>query len=218
WTLVVVVSKSGDAVETRNAMLEAQHRYEQAGLNFAAHAVVVTRTCSALHRRCSEEAWLGGFRIWDWVGGRTSVTSAVGLLPAALQGLDVEAILAGARDTDVITRNRDAMRNPAALLALMWYHATEGRGTRDMVVIPYKDRLALFPKYLQQLVMESLGKEHDLDGRTVHQGLTVYGNKGSTDQHAYVQQLREGLDNFFVTFLAVRRDRCGTGDPCGTGF
>jgi glucose-6-phosphate isomerase len=95
----------------------------------------------------------------------------------------------------------------------MWYHATDGRGAKDMVVIPYKDRLTLPPAYLQQLVMASLGKQTDLDGNVVHQGLTVYGNKGSTDQHAYVQQLRDGVPNFFVTFIAVRRDRAG-GSMC----
>ena len=78
-----------------------------------------------------------------------------------------------------------------------------------MVVLPYKDRLMLFSKYLQQLVMESLGKELDLDAKVVHQGISVYGNKGSTDQHAYIQQLREGVDNFFVTFIEVLKDREG---------
>ncbi len=67
----------------------------------------------------------------------------------------------------------------------------------------------LFSKYLQQLVMESLGKELDLDGKVVHQGIAVYGNKGSTDQHAYVQQLREGVHNFFATFIEVLKDRDG---------
>jgi glucose-6-phosphate isomerase len=76
-----------------------------------------------------------------------------------------------------------------------------------MVILPYRDRLALFSRYLQQLVMESLGKEKDLDGNVVHQGIAVYGNKGSTDQHAYVQQLRDGIANFFVTFVEVLRDR-----------
>ena len=78
-----------------------------------------------------------------------------------------------------------------------------------MVILPYKDRLVLFSKYLQQLVMESLGKERDLEGNVVHQGIAVYGNKGSTDQHAYVQQLREGVPNFFATFIEVRKDRDG---------
>ena len=81
------------------------------------------------------------------------------------------------------------------------------KGEKDMVVLPYKDRLVLFSKYLQQLVMESLGKRHDLDGKEVHQGIAVYGNKGSTDQHAYVQQLRDGVHNFVVTFVEVRKDR-----------
>ncbi len=76
-----------------------------------------------------------------------------------------------------------------------------------MVMLPYKDSLLLFSRYLQQLVMESLGKEKDLDGNVVHQGIAVYGNKGSTDQHAYVQQLREGVPNFFATFIEVLKDR-----------
>jgi glucose-6-phosphate isomerase len=76
-----------------------------------------------------------------------------------------------------------------------------------MVILPYRDRLMLFSKYLQQLVMESLGKEKDVNGRTVNQGIAVYGNKGTTDQHAYVQQLRDGVNNFFATFIEVLHDR-----------
>jgi len=91
--------------------------------------------------------------MWDWVGGRTSRRSAVGLVPAALQGLDVRALLAGAAAMDRLTREHDVKRNPAALLALAWYHAGDGRGARDMVILPYKDRLALMSRYLQQLVM-----------------------------------------------------------------
>jgi glucose-6-phosphate isomerase len=75
-----------------------------------------------------------------------------------------------------------------------------------MVLLPYRDRLLLFSRYLQQLVMESLGKGEDLKGQQVAQGIAVYGNKGSTDQHAYVQQLREGVDNFFVTFIEVLQE------------
>jgi glucose-6-phosphate isomerase len=93
----------------------------------------------------------------------------------------------------------------------MWHFLSDGRGSKDMVVLPYKDRFELLSKYLQQLVMESLGKELDLEGRVVNQGLTVYGNKGSTDQHAYVQQLREGVLNFFAVFIEVLKDREGAG-------
>jgi glucose-6-phosphate isomerase len=206
-TLTVVVSKSGGTKETRNGMLVASDAYARAGLAFARHAVAVTGAQSELDEVAAKGGWLERFPMWDWVGGRTSELSAVGLLPAALQGFDVEAMLAGAAACDEATRVPEVAKNPAAMLALAWHAETNGRGAKDMVVLPYKDRLLLFSRYLQQLVMESLGKEKDLGGRVVNQGIAVYGNKGSTDQHAYVQQLREGVPNFFVTFLEVEKDR-----------
>jgi len=211
-TLTVVVSKSGGTKETRNGMLEAAAAYRIRGLEFARHAVAVTGDGSELDGVATREGWLARFPMWDWVGGRTSELSAVGLLPAALQGIDVLEMLEGARMCDAATRVASVARNPAAQLALAWHRETNGRGEKDMVVLPYKDRLLLFSRYLQQLVMESLGKEKDLAGNVVHQGIAVYGNKGSTDQHAYVQQLREGVLNFFVTFVEVAKDR-GDGEP-----
>lgn len=208
-TLVVVISKSGSTPETRNGLLEVMAAYTRAGLEFGAHAVAVTGQGSHLADVAAEHSFLGIFPMWDWVGGRTSVLSAVGLLPAALQGFAVEELLAGARMMDDLTRSGEVRLNPAMLLALAWHHAGEGRGLKDMVVIPYKDRLALFSRYLQQLVMESLGKKHNLAGKVVHQGIAVYGNKGSTDQHAYVQQLRDGIHNFFLTFIQVLECRDG---------
>jgi glucose-6-phosphate isomerase len=202
-TLCIVTSKSGGTPETRNGMLLVADAYKSAGLQFAPHAVAITMPGSKLDHTAMEEDWLARFPMFDWIGGRTSVLSAVGLLPAALQGLDVDGLLDGAAVCDEATRVPDVRTNPAALMALMWYHATDGAGRKDMVVLPYKDRLLLFSRYLQQLVMESLGKQYDLEGRRVDQGLTVYGNKGSTDQHAYVQQLREGVANFFAVFLRV---------------
>src|SRR3984893_4201755 len=206
-TLAIVVSKSGGTKETRNGMLEAAAKYKAAGLDFAKHAVAVTGKGSELDRHAA--GWLARFPMFDWVGGRTSVMSAVGLLPMALQGLNTEQFLAGAAAMDEKTRVADALSNAAMLLALMWYKIGDGRGLKDMVILPYKDRLVLFSKYLQQLVMESLGKEFDLEGKTVHQGIAVYGNKGSTDQHAYVQQLRDGVNNFFATFIQVDVGRQG---------
>lgn len=92
------------------------------------------------------------------------------------------------------------------MLAATWHLLGGGRGRRAMVVLPYRDSLDLLPRYVQQLVMESLGKRLDRSGNQVNQGLTVYGHKGVTDQHAYVQQLREGPDDFFVLFVGVRQD------------
>jgi len=116
-------------------------------------------------------------------------------------------LLTGARACDDVTRQHKLAGNPAALMAAMWFYAGEGKGTKNMVVLPYKDRLDLFSKYLQQLVMESLGKELDRSGRKVNQGITVLGNKGATDQHSYIQQLREGPNDFFAQFVEVQHDR-----------
>ncbi len=208
-TLTVVISKSGGTKETRNGMLEAKAAYERAALKFEVHAVAVTGTLSELDVYATKNGWIKRFPMWDWVGGRTSELSAVGLLPAALQGFDVDGLLAGAKACDDVTRQTKINDNPSAQLALMWHYIGNGRGTKNMVILPYKDRLELFSKYTQQLIMESLGKEKDLDGKIVNQGIAVFGNKGSTDQHSYVQQLREGILNFFVTFIEVLQDRNG---------
>ncbi|MCC5662837.1 glucose-6-phosphate isomerase [Nostoc sp. CHAB 5784] len=208
-TLVLVISKSGGTPEPRNGMIEVKKAYAGHNLEFAQYAVAITSVDSNLDKLAKDEGWLARFPMYDWVGGRTSEMSAVGLVPAALQGIDVRAMLDGAKEIDDATRVPDVKNNPAALLALSWYFAGNGKGEKDMVVLPYKDSLFLFSRYLQQLVMESLGKEKDLDGNVVHQGIAVYGNKGSTDQHAYVQQLREGVANFFATFIEVLEDRQG---------
>ena len=208
-TLVLVVSKSGGTAETRNGMLEARACYEASGLDFGKHTVAITGEGSKLYNYATENSFLKIFPMEDWVGGRTSVMSTVGLVPAALQGIDIDLFLEGAKLMDDRTRSQNTSDNAAMQLALAWHHAGNGKGEKDMVVLPYKDSLVLFSKYLQQLVMESLGKEHDLDGNAVYQGLAVYGNKGSTDQHAYVQQLRDGVPNFFATFIEVRKSRTG---------
>jgi glucose-6-phosphate isomerase len=116
--------------------------------------------------------------------------------------LTLDDFISGACECDKITR-KNVKSNPACQLALAWYESGNGKGTKNMVILPYKDRLELFSKYLQQLVMESLGKELDLNGKIVNQGITVLGNKGSTDQHSYIQQLRDGLNDFLSPFIEV---------------
>jgi glucose-6-phosphate isomerase len=190
-------------------MIEAKKAFTDKGLDFARQTVAITMNGSKMDNLAKSEGWLAVFPMFDWIGGRTSELSVVGLLDAALQGIDMRAMLAGAKEMDRATRVPTLRENPAALLALAWYFAGNGKGEKDMVVLPYKDSLLLFSRYLQQLVMESLGKENDLEGNPVYQGLAVYGNKGSTDQHAYVQQLREGVPNFFLTFIEVLKDRQG---------
>ena len=98
--LVIVISKSGGTPETRNGMLEVERACKQQGLAFAPRAIAVTTPGSLLDKKAAADGWLQRFPMWDWVGGRTSITSAVGLLPGALLGMDVRAFLAGAAAMD----------------------------------------------------------------------------------------------------------------------
>ena len=200
-TVVLVVSKSGGTVETRNALHTVRLAFAEAGVDFAPRAVAITGLGSRLSQLAETEGWAGQLPLWDWVGGRTSVLGPVGLLPAALLGIPGRELLAGAAAMDQATRLPPAA-NPAAQLAASWLSAQSGR-ERAMVVLPYADRLRSLARYLQQLIMESIGKRLDRQGAEVRQGLVVYGNKGSTDQHAFVQQLRDGPDNFFCCFLEL---------------
>ncbi len=215
-TVVAVLSKSGGTKETRNAMLETRFAFEQLGLDFPKHAIAVTISGSKLYQMAIEEQWLGTLPLWNWVGGRTSITGMVGLLPLALMGRDWQAFVQGAKEMDNWTRSQ-TVDNPALVLAELWWTEGNGKGDRNMVVLPYKDSLGLFGRYLQQLVMESVGKKHDLDGKVVHQGLTVYGNKGSTDQHAFVQQLRDGRHDFFTVLIGALTDRSASSNEVEPG-
>jgi glucose-6-phosphate isomerase len=205
-TLCIIISKSGGTKETRNGMLVAKAAFDNSGLDFGRHSIAVTTEASELDKYAKAHKWLTSFPMWDWVGGRTSELSAVGLLPAALQGFDMDALLTAARVCDELGRINNVTLNPSSQLSLVWYKSGNGKGDKNMVVLPYKDSLELFPKYLQQLLMESLGKEFDFNKRVVNQGIIVLGNKGSTDQHSYIQQLRCGVNIFFVTFIEIMND------------
>lgn len=205
-TLVVSISKSGGTQETKNNMIALEAGFKEAGLEFPPHACAITMKDSQLDRLSRGAGWLKVMEMAESIGGRTSETSIVGHLPAALAGVDFQSFLAGACHMDQWTRNQDFRANPAYMLAAMWYIAGNGKGDRNMVIVPYADRLVLLSRYFQQLVMESLGKELDLDGKAVHQGLNVFGNKGGTDAHAFIQQLNDGRDDFFVTFIEVLED------------
>ena len=208
--LVIVVSKSGGTPETMLSLELVTDTLQARGLSLGDRMVAITGEGSKLHQLAQREGWRAMFPLFDFVGGRTSVGSVVGLLPGALAGIDMSAFLEGQRWMDTWTRRQDWRDNPAALMAGCWHVAGQGRGDRAMVVLPYSDRLLWLSRYLQQLVMESIGKRHDLSGNEVQQGLTVYGNKGSTDQHAFVQQLRDGRNDFFATFVSVLGDGRGS--------
>ena len=218
-TLQLVISKSGGTRETKNNMIAMEDYYASKGLEFSRHAVAITMLDSQLDKHAKGNNWLRVFEMADSIGGRTSESSIVGHVPAALTGIDFASFLEGACAMDKWTRNSEIAENPAMMLSAMWYIAGKGKGDRNMVIVPYSDRLVLLSRYLQQLVMESLGKELDLDGKTVYQGLNVFGNKGGTDAHAFIQQLNDGRDDFFATFIEVLKDsaRLDMGDGVAIG-
>ena len=205
-TLQLCISKSGGTQETLNNLNALINIYTARGLNYGDYACAVTMPGSLLDNQARSQGFLKVFPMSDSIGGRTSETSVVGHVPAALTGIDFRKLLDGACRMDEWTRNDDIMNNPALMLAAMWYLAGNGKGDRNMIIEPCSDRLAMLARYLQQLVMESLGKEQDLDGNVVNQGLNVFGNKCDTDAHAFIQQLHDGRDDFFITFIEVMRD------------
>ncbi|MBE6407390.1 MAG: glucose-6-phosphate isomerase [Lentisphaerae bacterium] len=217
-TLVVNISKSGGTQETKNNMIDCMNAYAAAGLDFAKHSCAITMKNSELDRLARSSNWLRTFEMAESIGGRTSVTSIVGHLPAALAGVNFSTFLQGACHMDTLTRNPHLSHNPAYMLAAVWYMAGNGKGDKNMAIVPYSDRLILMSRYLQQLVMESLGKELDLDGNVVHQGLNVFGNKGGTDAHAFIQQLNDGRNDFFITFIEVLRDKARVDIAPGVGM
>jgi glucose-6-phosphate isomerase len=205
-TLVLVVSKSGGTRETLNGQTVIIREFLKAGLKPSSHLVAITTKNSKLWNTAIEEKWLAVFEVWDWVGGRTSVFSAVGLVPCLLAGVDMKQAVAGASNMDQHTRNSSYQNNPAANLALTWLINGKGTGENVFVVLPYRDKLIFLSRYLQQLIMESIGKRLSNAGAVVEQGIFVLGNKGSTDQHALVQQLRDGKSNFLACFVDVLND------------
>ena len=148
-TLHLVISKSGGTQETKNNMIAMERYYASRKLDFGKCAVAVTMKESLLYRHAKENGWLEIFEMAESIGGRTSETAIVGHLPAALTGIDFGRFLAGACAMDDWTRGGDYRNNPALFLAAMWYLAGGGRGDRNMVIVPYSDRLVLLSRYLQ---------------------------------------------------------------------
>lgn len=197
-TLVLVVSKSGGTVETMGGLDVISGALVAAGCAPARHLVAVTMSGSSLHQRAGREGWLAVLPLWDWVGGRFAATSVAGLLPLALSGGDVPALLAGAAAMDAWGRERPG-EDPASVLAALWWVGGRQHGRTHMALLPYADRLAHLARFAQQLVMESLGKPV-VGG---HEGIVVFGHKGSTDQHAILQHLQEGPDDTLTVLLQV---------------
>ncbi|MEK7995761.1 MAG: glucose-6-phosphate isomerase, partial [Planctomycetota bacterium] len=155
-------------------------------------------------RKIATEADLRCLEVPDGVGGRFSVLSAVGLFSAAMCGIDIDSLLAGARDIDERVSCEDFYKNPAALNAAINYHFYMA-GKKNSVIMPYSNALKNMADWYRQLWAESLGKKVDLAGREVWIGPTPIKALGTTDQHSQVQLYREGPNDKLFTFLEVDR-------------
>ena len=207
-TRVVIVSKSFTTLETTMnakavvAWLKANNCTQS---QIANSLFAVTANVPAAREFGVEEDNIYPF--WDWVGGRYSVWSAVGL-PIALQyGFKTfEEFLAGAHAMDLHFKNAPLEQNLPVIMALALLHQQETLGIKAYAAIPYADALDWFPKWLQQLDMESNGKSIDRDGKPVkHSSPVVFGSAGSNAQHSYFQLLHQGSDIVPIDFIAVRK-------------
>ncbi len=155
-------------------------------------------------RALSREEGIAALPVPANVGGRFSVLSAVGLLPAAMVGIDVDALLAGAREMVERCETDDLRANPAATFAALQYLADTEAGAPIHVMMPYSDPLRDVADWFRQLWAESLGKRHTRDGTEVFAGPTPVKALGATDQHSQVQLYVEGPFDKTITFLAAR--------------
>ena len=202
--LVNVISKSGGTAETMAQYLVV-HAWLENALGAAAHRHLVFTTDperGALREIATRDG-VATLSIPPDVGGRYSVLSPVGLLPAALVGIDVAALLSGARRAVERAEADELLRNPAALYAALHWAADTDLGARIDVLMPYTDRLRDFAEWYRQLWAESLGKRTDRDGREVHTGPTPVAAVGATDQHSQVQLFMEGPFDKVITFAVV---------------
>ena len=199
-TLFIVTSKSGGTAETMSQFLIVHERLGNAGLTIADHVVFITDPAQGALRPLAATLGVTALDIPPSVGGRFSVLTAVGTLPAALLGIDIRSLLEGAAD---MARRCDVARaseNPAGVYATLQWLADTRHGKRINVFMPYSDPLRDMAAWFVQLWAESLGK-HTADGESV--GQTPLPALGATDQHSQVQLFMEGPEDKTVTFVSV---------------
>ena len=202
--LVNVISKSGGTAETMAQYLVVRAwLHEKLGEAATRHLVFTTDPVTGALREIAGREAIATLEVPAEVGGRYSVLSPVGLLPAALVGVDIAALLEGARRAVERAERADLLKNPAALYAGLLWAADTRRGARIHVLMPYSDRLREFAEWYRQLWAESLGKRVDRRGEVVNAGPTPVGAVGATDQHSQVQLFMEGPYDKAVTFIDI---------------
>ena len=214
-TLVNVVSKSGQTAETAANFLVVRDALIQAVGEEQARKQIIATTDekSGLLRQLSDEEGYRTFPVPDGVDGRQTVLSAVGMLPAALAGVDIHAMLAGAAAMRTRTQDGDVVTNPAYLLAALTVLADQKRGKSMLVTMPYADSLFGITDWFRQLWAESLGKKLSVDQEVVSAGQTPIKSLGAIDQHSQIQLYTEGPNDKLVQLIAVGEYRSQVNIP-----
>lgn len=214
-TMFNVISKSGGTSETMSQLLiVAKLLHDRLGKDISTHLIATTDAEKGNLVKIARAEGLETFVIPDGVGGRFSELCPVGLLAAAVSGIDVRALLAGAAEMDRICSEPDVWKNPAYMMAALQYAAMQ-KGANVSVLMPYADSLKYMSDWYAQLWAESLGKKYALDGSVVHTGQTPVKALGVTDQHSQVQLYAEGPFDKVVTFVGVGKYRHVTMIPNG---
>lgn len=203
-TLVNVITKSGSTAETMSQFMIVKDRLEkELGDDYRKNIVATTDKKTGILRQIAEQEGYKTFVVPDDVGGRFSVFSAVGLLPFALVGIDIDELTNGIKDMDLALKNTDIHENIAAQNALIQYLMDTKKGKNLSVMMPYSSRLKYVSDWYVQLWAESLGKDEDLQGNHVHIGPTPIKALGVTDQHSQIQLYNEGPNDKIINFIRV---------------
>ena len=203
-TLVNVITKSGSTVETMAQYMIVKDRLEQElGDDYRKNIVATTDKQTGILRQLADQEGYKTFVIPDDVGGRFSVFSAVGLLPLALVGINIDEVIQGVKDMDELLKNTDIYNNIAAQNALIHYLLDTQKGKKISVMMPYSTRLCYVPDWYIHLWAESLGKEADNNGNIVHSGQTPLKAIGATDQYSQMQLYNEGPNDKIINFIKV---------------
>jgi len=201
-TLFIIVTKSGGTPETLAEYFYFRKQCENKKLNIKQHFVFITDSEKGLLRKVANKEDIITFDVPEDVGGRFSVLTAVGLLPAALIGIDIDQLLVGAKEMRDKFLSSDSVDNLSFKLATIQYLLGE-KGKIMNVMFPYAQKLIRFSDWYRQLLAESIGKKINNKGETVHVGLTPIHALGVTDQHSQSQLYNEGPNDKLFMFIEV---------------
>ena len=210
-----VITKSGGTAETMSQYLIITDALKKAvGDDYKRHIIITTSQTKGFLIKIAQREGYETFYIPDGVGGRFSELCPVGLIAAAVTGIDIRGLIAGAKDMDQRCASDDAYQNPALMDAGLMVLAMR-HGVNMSVMMPYADSLKLMADWYAQLWAESLGKNETLDGEKCHVGQTPIKTLGVTDQHSQLQLYTEGPFDKALTFLKVESFRATTAIPHG---